>query len=262
MPQNKAWHYLDKKKFPLWWKLSFKIAGFAVAMSTKFFLEWVNKVTVYNREALHNAVANRDKNTGLITLANHYSCLDEPLLWGVLQLKYLIHPDRIRWSLGSHDVCFTNYWHALFFSLGKTIPVVRGNGVYQKSMDFVISKLNNGNWVHLFPEGKVNLEKEKLRLKWGIGRLISESSVTPIVLPIYHIGMDSILPNKTPYIPQIRKKVTYLVGSPMDFTSDIKTLSALKKTPKEKRKYITDKIQEEFFKLRLQAEELHEKAAS
>ncbi|KAK6176752.1 hypothetical protein SNE40_014991 [Patella caerulea] len=262
MPIELIWLFPKQTRVPRSWRFGSQLAIGVVGILGKFWIEWVNKVTVYNREALHNAVANRDKNTGLITLANHYSCLDEPLLWGVLQLKYLIHPDRIRWSLGSHDVCFTNYWHALFFSLGKTIPVVRGNGVYQKSMDFVISKLNNGNWVHLFPEGKVNLEKEKLRLKWGIGRLISESSVTPIVLPIYHIGMDSILPNKTPYIPQIRKKVTYLVGSPMDFTSDIKTLSALKKTPKEKRKYITDKIQEEFFKLRLQAEELHEKAAS
>ena len=36
--------------------------------------------------------------------------------------------------------------------------------------------------------GKVNLTNTTLRLKWGIGRIISEVKSTPIVLPFWHSG--------------------------------------------------------------------------
>lgn len=58
--------------------------------------------------------------------------------------------------------------------------------------------------------------KEFLRLKWGVGRLIADSNVCPIVIPFWHIGMDNVLPNIEPYRPKIGKIVTLNVGSPID----------------------------------------------
>ena len=34
--------------------------------------------------------------------------MDDPLMWGVLPLKYLWNPNAMRWSLGSHDIVFRN----------------------------------------------------------------------------------------------------------------------------------------------------------
>ena len=34
-------------------------------------------------------------------------------------------------------------------------PHITGEGVYQRGVDFLISKLNEGNWVHIYPEGAI-----------------------------------------------------------------------------------------------------------
>lgn len=44
-------------------------------------------------------------------------------------------------------VCRANDFHHVFSP---------GDGVYQKGMDFVLEKLNRGEWVHIFPEGVVS----------------------------------------------------------------------------------------------------------
>jgi len=46
--------------------------------------EWLNHFRVHNIAVLHDAVENRPKGQPLITIANHHSCLDEPVLWGRL----------------------------------------------------------------------------------------------------------------------------------------------------------------------------------
>jgi monolysocardiolipin acyltransferase len=49
--------------------------------------------------------------------------------------------------LGAQEICFANTFLSIFFTCGKTIPIIRGNGVYQDAMDFALQKLNGGEWV-------------------------------------------------------------------------------------------------------------------
>ena len=45
------------------------------------------------------------------------------------------------------------------------------------------------------------------------------------------LGMDTILPNTEPYVPQINKKTTVVCGEPIDFDQIVKDLKAANKTP-------------------------------
>ena len=126
-------------------------------------------------------------------------------------------------------------------------------------MDFAVDRLNKGSWLHLYPEGKVNEVKDNMRIKWGVGRLISECKIEPIVIPIYHFGMDSILPNKKPYIPKFGQKVTVVVGKPIFLTATLNELKNKMASEEETRLAISNLIQESLFKLRITAEIFHAK---
>lgn len=133
---------------------------------------------------------------------------------GVLDVSALARRSRMRWSLAAHDICFTNSFHSWLFALGKCVPVVRGAGVHQPALDFCVERLRRGDWVHIFPEGRVNVAKERIRLKWGVGRLVAECPA-PLVLPVWHEGMDAVLPNREPYVLNFRKRVFLHVGEPI-----------------------------------------------
>ncbi|KAK3884619.1 hypothetical protein Pcinc_011126 [Petrolisthes cinctipes] len=243
--------------------LSFRLlSGLVVPMVgtfSKIILTWCNNVNEHNVDRLRELVGERPPGTPLVTVSNHYSCIDDPALWGVLRWRYLWNARVMRWSPAAHDIAFTRKIYNCFFSYGKCVPIIRGLGVYQQAMDFMIERLKEGAWVHIFPEGKVNMVQTRMRLKWGVGRLIYDCPITPVVLLFYHIGMDSVLPNKAPYIPRVGNTVTMVVGEPLDFREMVKEMREQGEGDERARKRITDVIEEEMGKLRDKAEELHTK---
>ncbi|KAK8732925.1 hypothetical protein OTU49_006659 [Cherax quadricarinatus] len=252
-----GWPFPDMKDPPLTFRVKSNIIIPLVGTFSKILLKWCNSVSGHNVERLQELVGNRPEGVPLVTVSNHYSCIDDPALWGLLRWRDLWSAHTMRWSPAAHDIAFTRQFYSWFFSHGKCIPIIRGLGVYQQAMDFMIERLKEGQWVHIFPEGKVNMGMEHIRLKWGVGRLVYDSPVCPIVLPFYHVGMDQILPTRVPYIPRVGKTVTVVVGEPMDFKALVSEMKEKQEDPTTARKVITDKIQEELGKLRDRAEKLH-----
>ncbi|CAI6337076.1 unnamed protein product [Periconia digitata] len=86
---------------------------------------------------------------GLITVSNHVSVMDDPMIWGILPISYMINPDNMRWGLGSYDLCFTNKGLSTFFSLGQVLPTHRSahsqyGGLYQPTITQAIRLLSHG----------------------------------------------------------------------------------------------------------------------
>ena len=80
---------------------------------------------------------------------------DDTIKGATLPLKCYLNAGgpKMRWSLGAREICHSNPTHALFFRLGQVLPVVRGGGIYQPIMNDMLEKLNEGDWLHIFPEG-------------------------------------------------------------------------------------------------------------
>ncbi|KAK1388452.1 Tafazzin [Heracleum sosnowskyi] len=183
------------------------------------FMHGLNRVQIYGAEKLHQALQHRPSNKPLITVSNHVASLDDPLVISALiPPSVLLDAHNLRWTLCASDRCFKNPVTSAFFKHVKVLPLTRGEGVYQKGMDIAIAKLNRGGWVHIFPEGSRSRDGGKTigLAKRGIGRLVLDADIVPMVVPFVHTGMQDIMPIGAKF-PRIGKTVTVLVGDPVEF---------------------------------------------
>jgi monolysocardiolipin acyltransferase len=113
------------------WRSSCHQTIFSVAAISRLFLFAFNKTEVHGLprflELLKSRSDYKARRRGLVTVSNHVSVIDDPLVWGVLPLSFAAFHGYMnhRWTFGSHDICFTNWFRSQFFTLGQTLPTHR-----------------------------------------------------------------------------------------------------------------------------------------
>merc|ERR1719158_2252062 len=174
------------------WTTASSVTMLVVGLGAKFLLKTVNTTLVHGQENIDKMFTSDGP---VLSVVNHHSCFDDPGIWGaVLTPSQLMNTRRMRWGASASEVIFINKPLETFWKLGKVIPIVRGWGVNQPAMQFLLDKLNRGGWVNIFPEGKVTVEANIGHLRWGVGRLVWDCPQVTLV-PVLHCGMDSVLPN-------------------------------------------------------------------
>lgn len=129
-------------------------------------------------------------------------------------------------------------------------------------MDHALDILNRNGWFHIFSEGswfftnysgKVNQSNALAPFRWGVGRLILESKIPPLVVCFYHTGLDQVMPEAdSPFrIPRIQKRITCRFGNVIDSKDLIELCKNL--NPDDQRSFITNSIFKATDQLRIYA---------
>ena len=189
---------------------------------SKFAMQVCNTTHFDNAEHLRRLIADgapgRD-GRGLVTVSNHVTAVDDPgVVATLIDAKNFSTPGNMRWQMCATDRCFKvraalpgsglglglglgrlssslTLTLALkvrallpFFRAGRILPVLRGGGTGHHFVDEVVRKVEEGEWVHVFPTGKRDPDSRSLGpLKPGVGRIIASCEQTPVVVPFYHL---------------------------------------------------------------------------
>ena len=197
-----------------------------VSVFSKFVVSWMNRATCSNYEVLHRHMTERERPQGLITVSNHASTFDDPgVLSYLIPFRYFMtEPTHggVRWTMCTKEICASSPAIHKFFTAGKTVPITRGGGINQKVMTTMAERVSKGDWLHIFPEGRVSKDTNELgRLKWGLGKMLCDvealGGVPPVVLPFWHSGMERVKPYGVGMLYPFNH-VHVTVGEPVDFS--------------------------------------------
>ncbi|KAI1453599.1 hypothetical protein F4805DRAFT_442798 [Annulohypoxylon moriforme] len=134
-----------------WRMTSSMVMGLTAALS-RGFLYGLNSVEVVGLDRFLEVLDKRKdvekRERGLITVSNHISVLDDPVIWGVLPLRYAFNPSNHRWGLGAHDICFKNKLIGSYFYAGQVLPTHRSQhsphgGLFQPTIPQAIRLLSS-----------------------------------------------------------------------------------------------------------------------
>jgi len=141
--------------------------------------------------------------------------------------EYVLFLRNTRWTLGARDILFTNSVFSAFFRNAKVIETARGDGITQAAVDFAIERLDEGEWLHIFPQGYVRQKRlvpPLDRLKWGVGRILTEVKSAPTIVPVWIKGFERMMPENRGFprfIPRKGAEVEMHFGDPASLRADV-----------------------------------------
>ncbi|KUL91904.1 hypothetical protein ZTR_01453 [Talaromyces verruculosus] len=157
-----------------WWRACSSMTMFEIGALCRGFLLGLSKLEVNGLERFTELLDSRrdpsKRTRGLITVSNHISVMDDPLMWGALPFKYHFNLPSYnrRWGFGSHDICWATRAGGAFFTLGQVLPTHRlayspYGGLFQSTMTQGIRLLSKGP----FPADPhfANIERQRWSLQ-------------------------------------------------------------------------------------------------
>jgi 1-acyl-sn-glycerol-3-phosphate acyltransferase len=236
----------------------------AVSLASKAYMRGLNSMYTYRLGVLTDAIEHRQHGVGLLTVSNHRSVADDPImLSALLPPRIILRPGLMRWGMCSVDICFQNSAFARFVTLGKALPVMRYGSLGQSFVRDAADKLASGQWLHIYPEGRV-VQSGMGYMKRGVGKMlaiaheraslglsaIAKSAAVdsspqrgvirsdfeqqgpglPIVLPMYHEGIENVMPQDREthalfsIVPRVGQRIFTIVGDPIDMRDTFEKL--------------------------------------
>eukprot|EP00126_Sphaerothecum_destruens_P001685 Sdes_comp15094_c0_seq1m3891 len=143
------WPFPETHETNFFWKTWTRVCVNSVLRPSIWFLRFFCKIHIENLETFLHYIHSRNCGIPLLSISNHTSCLDDPLIWGAFLKRFdyrnlsndknTAHEhassqtvvDRIRFALAAEEIVFRFGILNYFFSGGRVIPIRRGDGIYQ-----------------------------------------------------------------------------------------------------------------------------------
>jgi len=121
---------VDRVPVPL--QLARFMAVSFISVLCRVLIGWRNRLELVqdaNYKAMLEYWRRRPRDTGLITVSNHASSMDDPgLLAAITPVDVILSPGRMRWTVATQDLVFPEgkTWIQAFMGAGQTLPIWRG----------------------------------------------------------------------------------------------------------------------------------------
>jgi hypothetical protein len=126
---------------------------------------------------------------------------------------------NMRFTVCTREICFGTPVLSTVFSIGRGNAVMREAGIDQASLAWFQAHADAGHWTQIFPEartwqeGGTPLRDDEGRwtsnggrlgkpysgvgpFKRGVGKVVANARITPVVVPLFHQGMATVLPQE------------------------------------------------------------------